>query len=86
MTILHTVPRYDGEDAMEHPATTDLRFIGFMRVLKTHGLVDDGGMALIPHHIMRGCGPDGYLYRVEWDNSANKKATESQPGAGPQPE
>ena len=82
MTILHTEPRDEGEAVLEHPSTSDPRFLRFMAILESHGLIDAEGTAKVPHKIMRGVGPEGYLYRVEWNtSSANAGVTDAKRSA-----
>jgi hypothetical protein len=67
MMLEHTVERYEGECCMTHPSTDDPRFKSFVSLLIEHGLLNEEGVAIVPHRIMRGVGPNGYLYRAIWN-------------------
>lgn len=69
--ILHTVERYAGEDPFASPPTDDPRFMSFVKVLTEHGVLDNEGRVKVHGlTILRGVGPDGFLYNATWHGTA----------------
>lgn len=73
-TLQHTVERYEGEGPFDHPAATDPRFKSFMALLIEHGVMTEAGLCIKSVRIMRGVGPEGFLYRAEWEDDPPKTA------------
>jgi len=63
----HSAPVYPGEDILEHPKADDPRVKPWLAQLKSLGVIDTDGIMLKKAHLMRGVGPQGYLWRITWE-------------------
>jgi len=67
MVAEHSAPIHPGEDILEHPKGDDPRVIPWLEELKRLGVIDKDGIMIKKATLLRGVGPEGYLWRMEWE-------------------
>ena len=64
-------PRRPGEDIFDDfPKHTDPRWGQFLSQAIDQGVMSPEGIAMRECTLRRGCGPEGFLMQLEWDEGA----------------